>query len=266
MQNYYTVWRLFNKFFVKLDYKPDNWEDTLTLFIGFLIDQKKKASTINSYVSAIKKVLHQHKIKMKEDRSLLSAIIRASKIKNDIVMTRLPIQKPLIKVIWVKLQEIFDQQQYLLILYRAIFCITYFGLLRIGQVTKSPHVILARDVTIGTNKEKIRLLLRSSKTHRKHQKPQVIKFKKERSSNRRKSQTVLICPYRALKAYTDIRPTCKSKNEQLCIFGDRSPVKAQQLRAVLKQCIVKNGMNPKYHVFHGIRGGAHLTCSSWGSV
>ena len=32
-KNYYAVWKIFNKFFVKLDCKPNNWEDRLTLFV-----------------------------------------------------------------------------------------------------------------------------------------------------------------------------------------------------------------------------------------
>ena len=30
--NYYGIWKNFNQFFLKLDVKPDNWEDRLTLY------------------------------------------------------------------------------------------------------------------------------------------------------------------------------------------------------------------------------------------
>ena len=58
-RNYYIIWKAFNKFFLKLDIKPDSWEDRLTLFVGYLIDQNKQSATIKSYISAIKAVLKE---------------------------------------------------------------------------------------------------------------------------------------------------------------------------------------------------------------
>ena len=52
-QNYYTVWKSFNSFFIKLDIKPNNWEDRLTLFVGYLVGKRRKSNTIRSYISAI---------------------------------------------------------------------------------------------------------------------------------------------------------------------------------------------------------------------
>ena len=57
VKNYLTIWRQFNKFVICLDDKPDLWEDRVTLFIGYLIEQGKQSATIKSYVSAIKKTL-----------------------------------------------------------------------------------------------------------------------------------------------------------------------------------------------------------------
>ena len=56
-KNYYAVWKVFSDFFVKLDFRPHLWEDRLTLFVGYLIDNKRQSSTVKSYVSAIKAVL-----------------------------------------------------------------------------------------------------------------------------------------------------------------------------------------------------------------
>ena len=44
-------------FFVRLDSKPECWEDRLILYIGFLIEKNRRSSTIKSYISAIKAVL-----------------------------------------------------------------------------------------------------------------------------------------------------------------------------------------------------------------
>ena len=52
-QNYYCVWKQFNKLFLKLDHKPGTWEERITLYVGFLIDQGKHSQTVRSYVSAL---------------------------------------------------------------------------------------------------------------------------------------------------------------------------------------------------------------------
>ena len=60
-QMYYRIWKLFNQFFIRLDSKPDTWEDRLVLFTGFLIENKLKSNTIRSYLLAIKGVLYENK-------------------------------------------------------------------------------------------------------------------------------------------------------------------------------------------------------------
>ena len=53
-KNYYTVWKLFNQFFIRLDSKLDNWEDRIILFAGYLIENGRKSTTVKSSISAIK--------------------------------------------------------------------------------------------------------------------------------------------------------------------------------------------------------------------
>ena len=52
----------------------------------------------------------------------------------------------------------------------------YFGLLRISEVSKGSHPILAHDVHIADNKKKFLILLRTSKTLYKNMHPQSIKI------------------------------------------------------------------------------------------
>ena len=40
-KNYHTIWKLFANFYFRLDTKPDNWEDRIMLFVGYLIENKK---------------------------------------------------------------------------------------------------------------------------------------------------------------------------------------------------------------------------------
>ena len=47
--NYYGIWKTFNEFFIKLDVKPKNWEDRITLFVAYLIDNNRKSMTIRIF-------------------------------------------------------------------------------------------------------------------------------------------------------------------------------------------------------------------------
>ena len=38
--NYYHIWKMFNQFIIKLDEKPNTWEDRLVLFVGYLVNNK----------------------------------------------------------------------------------------------------------------------------------------------------------------------------------------------------------------------------------
>ena len=174
--NYYSMWKTFNEFIVKLDEKPDTWEESLTLFVGYLVRMNKKSTTIKSYISAIRAVLFENKIKLNEDAFLLTSLTRACRLVNDHVKLRLPIHILLLCLILRKLKTIFATQPYLLKFHSAILVAGYFGLLRIGELVSSLHVILAKDTQIGVNKEKIMFVLGSSKTHSEDSMPQFVKI------------------------------------------------------------------------------------------
>ena len=75
-----------------------------------------------------------------------------------------------------KLNILFGDQLNLRRIYRAIFVLAYCGLLRIGELVKGNHPMKVTDVHKGKNKEKIQVILRSSKTHSKADLPQIIKI------------------------------------------------------------------------------------------
>ena len=77
-KNYLAVWKIFNEFFVHLDFKPRDWEDRLNLFVGYLIQNDRKSATVKSY---------NNNVKIAEDRYLLSSLVKACRIKNDVVKT-----------------------------------------------------------------------------------------------------------------------------------------------------------------------------------
>ena len=122
-----------------------------------------------------------------------------------------------------------NQQPYLAATYKAIFAAGYYGLLRIGELIDSPHVILAENVHVGENKNKIMFILASSKMHNKADKPQIIKI----SNKPLRSVTMQIsisdyCPYSIVKNYIKMRPCIRSDEETvLCVRGP-GPCKACQ--------------------------------------
>ena len=123
---------------------------------------------VKSYLSAIKAVLMEIGVRLSEDNYLLTSLTRACKLKNDQIIMKLPITKDVLKLIInavTKLYAVQKSQPYLLCLFKVVYTAAYFGLLRIGEIAKSEHAILARNVHIGTNKNKILFILETSKTH-----------------------------------------------------------------------------------------------------
>ena len=76
-KNYYSIWKCFNEFFIKLDIKPMDWEDRITLFVAYLVKEGKQSSTIKCYLSAIQAVLKIEGVNLKEDLYLLNSLTRA---------------------------------------------------------------------------------------------------------------------------------------------------------------------------------------------
>ena len=158
-ETYLSVWRQFNSFLVKLDSRPKLWEDRATFFIAYLIDRGAQSSTVKSYVSAIKKTLLMDGYDWNDKLVLVRLLAKACRIINDTVRTRLPIQCGLLEMILFEVQRMFHNQWYLECMYKALFSLCYYGLMRVGEVTTSPHMLKARNVHVGLNKDKILLVL-----------------------------------------------------------------------------------------------------------
>ena len=265
-ENYYTIWRLFNQFFIKLDVKPDTWEERMVLFIGYLADQNKKACTIRSYISAIKGVLINGNVEINEDRFILNAITQACKYKRDVATTRLPIHKHLLKTLLDDLSETYATQPYLLKLYRALFITAYFGLFRVGELMLGTHPVKAKDVYIGTNKKQLIFILWSSKTHTPGQKPQIIKIKSNEIQRNYKSQDEQnpglnsdsladYCPFEIIDQFLAVRKPFKSHDEQFFVFRDRTPVTAYHFNSILNKTLENCGIDSKLYTATSFRSG-----------
>ena len=179
--NYISICRHLNKFLINLDSRDSNlsWEERTALFGAYLVDGGIQSSTLKSYFSAIKHILKQDGYKWDDNKVILSSLVRSCKLENDRVKIRLPICRNLLDLLLFEVQRYFNLQDapqpYLELLYKTIFCLAYYGMLRVGEISESPHNIKAKDVHVGDNKDKIMLVLYTSKTHGQESEPQKLR-------------------------------------------------------------------------------------------
>ena len=260
-KNYHGIWKSFNQFYLKLDERPDSWEERLTLFVGYLIHKEVKSNTIKCYISAIKAVLQYEGIKLNEDKVLLSTLTRACRITNDVVNAKLPIRRGLVSLLINSLPDYYSEnpQPYLITLFSAMISTAYFGLFRIGEITDSDHVVKAKNVFIGTNKQKLMFILHSSKTHGKESKPQIIKISASDRDNKQTMvphpQSLAFCPFTLLENYLQARKPRKSDSEPFFVFQDRTPVSPANFRNILDELLKHNHFDARLYSSQGFRAG-----------
>ena len=243
--NYVVIWRQFNTFLIRLDSKPKFWEDKLSLFCAYLVDKGVKSTTLRSYCSAIKHILVIDGYDCCDSKVLLTTIVRACRIRNDVVITHLPIHISLLEALLFELKRIFENSQlYLFIMYKALLCMGYYGLMRIRELTLGSHTLKACNIHITENKNKILMILYSSKTHSKESKPQKIKISENELQGKRQIKR-FFCPFRAIRDYLHIRGVYLSNGEQFFILADRSPVSPSMVRNLLQKLLKRLNINPK---------------------
>ena len=262
-QTYFRIWRSFNDFVIRLDEKPKSWEERTSLFLAFLIDNGAQSATIKSYKSAIKCILCEDDYDWDENKILITALTKACRLKNDVVHTRLPIKMKLMELILFEVQRIYDKQPFLDILYKTVFALSYYGMLRIGEVTQSEHVIKAKNIHVAQNKKKILMILYSSKTHGKESRPQKIKIS-AKSEDKYGEKARNFCPFNLARTYLKIRGGYKSDNEQLFVFHNNEPLKSYHVREVLSDCLSNLGLNDRFYSYHSMRGGRATNLAEWG--
>ena len=148
--------------------------------------------------------------------------------------------------------EVIQNQPFLSSLYQALFSTMYYGLLRISEVSTGEHHILARDIHLADNKDKILLILRSSKTHNKGCKPQLVKISSVKKTGIDNSCQ---CPFMLLRRYAAIRGPYYSENEPFFILSDNRQVTATQVRSCLKLMIKSEGFDESLYDTHELRIG-----------
>ena len=153
-------------------------------------------------------------------------------------------------------------QLFLMKLYRALFAAAYYGLLRVGEITMGTHPILSADVHIAMNKKNFLFILRTSKTHWKDSKPQMVKLTSSSSmllgkfsSNAELLNRQNYCPFRILQEYLMVQGPAERGDEPFFILPGRIPVTPQHLQSVLTKLLESIGVNSQLYLVHSFRIG-----------
>ena len=261
LDNYIGVWRKFNKFIIAVDNVPDTWEEKISLYCGFLVEIcGLQSATIKSYVSAIKYILRSIDYFCDDQKILLSTFVGICKEHNDHLMNRMAIKRGLMEQILFQIERKFaedDQQPYLEKLYKTVFIFMYYGMLRIGEVAhaKGGHTLKAKDVHLGINKNKILIILRSSKTHGKRSRPQEIRISATANTHIILSPDKHFCPFQVTQEYKEIRGDYFEDSDQFFVFQDQSPLRDKHVRSILKSAIRGINLDPNNYDTHSFRIG-----------
>ena len=148
-------------------------------------------------------------------------------------------------------------------MYAVLFSTAYYGLLHVSELTSGAHPVKVGDVQIGTNKQKILFILRTSKTHNKGCKPQRVKICSRKASlcgHKAEHKLFLssinsICPYATLRTFMHLRPRYFSKYEPFFVFQDRTPVTPSQMHDNLKFLLKLAGFDSSLYNTHSFKLG-----------
>ena len=252
-RNYLGVWHKFNSFLIRLDVRPELWEDRASLFGAYLVQQELQSSTIRSYISAIKRILTDDRYLWDDRKILLTTLTKACKVINDRVKTRLPIRFGLLDILLFEVERKFQNQYYPEIMYKTIFLLSYYGLFRIGELATGAHPVKACNVHIAGNKDKMLFILRTSKTHGEESEPQQIKI--TASENEEQKFKKNFCPFRISREYLAIRGNYADMEDPFFVFSDNLPVKPYHVRKVLRSVLSSIDLNPSMYDTHSFRIG-----------
>ena len=250
---------------MNLDTKPFNtWEEKTALFGAYLVDNGIQSSTLKSYFSDIKHILKLDGYQWDDKKVLLSALVRSCKLENDRVKTRLPIRKGLLEMILFEIDRIFNSnsnpQPYLSTMYQAVFCLGYYGMLRVGEIAFGNHTIKACNIHVGNNKEKILIVLYSSKTHGKESRPQKVKITAQPTRDSKRN----FCPFKIVINYMKIRGHYLNENEQFFVFSDRTPIQPNHVRNTLRRLLSNLNLNADLYDVHSLRAGRTCDLEKFG--
>ena len=223
----------------------------MALYATYLVDNGIKSSILRSYISAIKKTLEIDGYRWDDNIVIFTSLTRACKLINDKVRKQFPIKKGLLELILIETNKLFVIQMYLNVMYKAMFSLAYFGMMRVGEITTGNHPVKAGDIHTADNKDKLKIYLYTSKTHGRESRPQEIKIQGRLHDD--------MCgnfdPYVLINNFLQMRGRYDTKGDALFIFRDGTPVKPTNFRNTLKLVLKRLNLNPKLYDTHSFRIG-----------
>ena len=254
--SYTRAWDLFGLAMEKLHIPfegvgslPLNTQQVLT-FIGYMNVQNYAPTTIITYVSGLSYV---HKMKGVDDpcASFVVQKVLAAAIKiHPTIDTRLPITLGIL----FQLVEGFTHttsSPYLRALFKAMYLVSFFGLMRVSEVTSNVHgVIPLMSDQVRFNSNYVVLSIRHFKHNNSAHPMEIVLTKQDEPS---------ICPMRALVDYLHLRG---SEYGPLFCFTDLEPIPRSFYLKNLKLNLGFCGLNTRLYMSHSFRiGGASFYAS-----
>ena len=208
----------------------------------------------------------------KENLLMVGALTKACKLVNDTVKTRLPIHYSFLEMMLNELVRYYDGQQlYLQAMFKAMFALGYYGLLRVGQLMASQHVVKACNVHLVSNKDKLLIILYSSKMHDCSTQPQKIKIVSNRNNLDFTKKVKLahrnFCPFKLIHRYIQNKKQIRkviTSDEQFFIYKDGMPVLADQVQKILRNLINRLTLNGALYDVHSLRIGRSSDMAKFG--
>ena len=217
------------------------------LFVGFLHVKKLSSSTMTSYVSAIG---YFHRIKGFKDpttQPVVQKMLAAANKLNPRQDPRLPITLIILKRLVEALPSTVSNP-YHRSLFRAMYVVAFFGLMRVGEITKSPTGIVALTLKQLSMTATQAILTISHFKHNVSLKPLDIVLPKQNDSN--------ICPVHLLHEYLLVRG---NRPGPLFCFVDGASIPRDFFIKYLKSSLNFCGLDTRRYQSHSFRiGGASL--------
>ena len=137
----------------------------------------------------------------------------------------------------------------------------YYGLMRISELAAN-HAVKACDIHSANNKDKILLVLHSSKTHGLGNKLQNIKIESDQAGVSKKIYN--FSPFTITEEFLQLRGNYINDNDNLMTFRDNTPVRPKHVRSVLRKCFKRMNLNPKLYDTHSFRIGRATDLMKYG--
>ena len=132
----------------------------------------------------------------------------------------------------------------------------YYGLMWIGELVAGQHTLKAQDVHVASNKNKILLILYSSKTHDKESHPQKIKISESKTQMVAHRRQVFFCLFKTIRDYISVRGTCyRDANENFFVLADKSLVTQPMLRNILRKLLIHLNLDSSLYSIHSMHLG-----------